>query len=145
MKVIEREMHELCVKWRREPPYNSIRFSKHSSATFNIHRSLTRHIIVKGILQSCLPRVYTAAPGLGHFYVLFACTSYACVGFVQVLQFPPTQSENTSGDSKSPLEVSEWCAFCNKLVICAGCIPASHPVMVENGWMDLVVTIYNPS
>lgn len=57
---------------------------------------------------------------------------------VQVLQFPPTQSETTSGDSKSPLEASELCASCNKLVICAGCITAFHAVVLERRWMYLV-------
>lgn len=73
-------------------------------------------------------------------YELFARSSCdLCVGFAQVLEFPPTQSKNTSGDFNSPppppppphLDVNEWRASCHKLVICARCSPAFHPAILQ--------------
>lgn len=86
--------------------------------------------------------VCAAASGAGSFYELFARSSRAlCVGFAQVLEFPPTQSKNTSRDFNSPpptpphLDVNEWRASCDKLMICARCSPAFHPAILQQSPM----------
>ena len=105
-------------------------YPDHKCDTLQLSDYSTKHqqSVVMSVICVC-----TAASGSGSFYLLFACSLCARVWvFTRYSTFYPRSLKMRADALYSYLNVTEWCASCNKLMICAGCSPAFYPVILQH-------------